>query len=219
MVVDLTPFGFTPTESLVYATLLKLGPSTGYAVAGRARVARANAYAALEGLVHQGAAARVAGRPARYRPTDPATLLAGLAGRQGEALDRLARSLAGAGRAIEPVTSEVQGARALANVVSQLVARAQRSVRGVIAQDLWRPTLPAWRRAAARAELDVRIAGDALDEEGLSRGAVAAGVPTTLVIDDAHVVLAHAEGSDFAGLWSSHPLIARLAGAALEHLA
>ncbi|MGH9818242.1 MAG: helix-turn-helix domain-containing protein, partial [Candidatus Acidiferrales bacterium] len=41
---DLTPFGFTPTESLMYATLLRLGPSTGYAVARRARIARANAY-------------------------------------------------------------------------------------------------------------------------------------------------------------------------------
>src|SRR6185295_16453684 len=27
---DLTPFGFTPTESLVYTVLLRLGPSTGY---------------------------------------------------------------------------------------------------------------------------------------------------------------------------------------------
>ena len=31
--VDLTPFGFTPTESQVYGALLRLGPSTGYAVA------------------------------------------------------------------------------------------------------------------------------------------------------------------------------------------
>src|SRR5881409_3603910 len=95
--VDLTPFGFTPTESLVYATLLRLGPSTGYAVARGARVARANAYGALEGLVTRGAATRTpraeGGRPARYRPTDPGALLAHLATLQGEALDRLARAL------------------------------------------------------------------------------------------------------------------------------
>src|SRR5439155_316046 len=33
MAADLTPFGFTTTESLVYTTLLRLGPVTGYAVA------------------------------------------------------------------------------------------------------------------------------------------------------------------------------------------
>jgi hypothetical protein len=155
----------------------------------------------------------------RYRPTDPTTLVAGLAARQGEALDRLARSLASAARTVEPTTREVQGDRALTNVVSQLVARAERSVRGVIAQPLWRPTLPAWRRAAARADLNVWIAGEAPGEEGLARGAVAPDTPTTLVIDEAHVVLAEHAGSDFAGLWSSHPLIARLAGAALDRLA
>ena len=31
--LDLTPFGFTPTESSIYETLLDLGPSSGYAVA------------------------------------------------------------------------------------------------------------------------------------------------------------------------------------------
>ena len=216
--VDLTPFGFTPTESVAYATLLLLGPSTGYAVARRARIARANAYAALEGLVQEGAASRVAGRPARYRPTDPTTLLAGLAGRQGQALDRLARALERVPRVVESVTHEVQGTRGLANVVSQLVARAEHSVRGVIAQELWRPTLPAWRRAATRAELDVRVAGEAADDEGLSRGTLPPGTPTTLVIDDTHVVLATARDGDPVGLWTSHPEIARLARSALERL-
>src|SRR6266536_6376790 len=95
--LDLTPFGFTPTESLVYATLLRLGPSTGYAVARTARLARANAYSALEGLVTRGAASRTPppGRPARYRPTDPQALIAQLAMDQGAALDRLGRDLRG----------------------------------------------------------------------------------------------------------------------------
>src|SRR5438477_7784123 len=91
--IDLTPFGFTPTESLVYAALLRLGPSTGYGVARATRLARANAYAALEGLVERGAAHRSAGRPRQYRPGDPHALLAQLAALQGEALDRLAGAL------------------------------------------------------------------------------------------------------------------------------
>src|SRR5437899_2066439 len=72
--LDLTPFGFTATESLAYAALLRLGPSTGYAVAHAARVARANTYGALEGLVGRTAALRLPGRPPhaatdRCRPT------------------------------------------------------------------------------------------------------------------------------------------------------
>src|SRR4029077_11000093 len=89
--LDLTPFGFTPTESLVYATLLRLGPSTGYAVARSARLARANAYGALEGLVARGAATRTPppNRPARYRPADPPALLGHPATVRGGGLGRL----------------------------------------------------------------------------------------------------------------------------------
>src|SRR5207249_7444369 len=81
--VDLTPFGFTATESVVYSALLRLGPATGYGVGRATRLARANAYAALEGLVTRGAAQRAAGRPAQYRPADPGALLARLAAEQG----------------------------------------------------------------------------------------------------------------------------------------
>ena len=161
MPIDLTPFGFTPTESLVYATLLRLGPSTGYAVARGARLARANAYGALEGLVSRGATTRTPPpqRPARYRPTDPQALIAQLATLQGEALDRLGRALRDFSRPGEPVTREVAGSRAVANLVMQLVARAERSVTGIMALELWRPTLPAWRRAAERARMSVRVRG------------------------------------------------------------
>src|SRR5207247_684036 len=91
--VDLTPFGFTPTESVVYAALLQLGPSTGYGVSRATRLARANAYGALAGLVTRGAAHRTPGRPVQYRPTDPQALLAHLAAQPGDALDRLSRAV------------------------------------------------------------------------------------------------------------------------------
>src|SRR2546430_14172940 len=68
---DLTPFGFTTTESLVYRALLHLGPATGYAVARAARLARANAYGALDGLVTRGAATKAAGGPRRLPPPHP----------------------------------------------------------------------------------------------------------------------------------------------------
>ncbi len=59
--IDLTPFGFTPTENLAYGALLDLGPSSGYAVAKELSIARANAYQALNGLVAKGAAVITAG--------------------------------------------------------------------------------------------------------------------------------------------------------------
>ncbi len=92
--IDLTPFGFTPTESLIYEVLLTGGPGTGYTIARGAGLARANVYAALEGLVTKGAARVEDGRPRRFRPEPPTTLLARLTDRQGEAIDRLSRRAA-----------------------------------------------------------------------------------------------------------------------------
>jgi Sugar-specific transcriptional regulator TrmB len=228
--VDLTPFGFTPTESLVYITLLRLGPSTGYAVARGARVARANAYGALAGLVTRGAASPVpgGGRPIRYRPTDPGALLAHLAALQGEALDRLAHALRDASQPRESATKEVAGARAIANLILQLVARAERRVEGVLADELWRPTLPAWRRAASRetdggrVQLELRLTGDGSPSpplppgaEGIVTGVAPAGTPTLLVVDEAQTVMTSGAGDQISGLWSSHPLIVALARRAL----
>ncbi|HEU5260692.1 MAG TPA: helix-turn-helix domain-containing protein [Gemmatimonadales bacterium] len=215
--VDLTPFGFTPTESLVYGALVQLGPSTGYAVAHATRLARANAYGALAGLVNRSAATRQPGRPARYRPADPPALLAQLAAQQGEALDRLAHTLQETAHPVEPETRGVVGARALGNLILQLVARAERRVVGVIAPELLRPTLPAWRRAASRAEVELRVAGEApADADTLLAGVVAAESPTLLVIDEAHTVAATGAGDRIIGMWSSHPVVLVLARAALR---
>src|SRR5678815_5993959 len=76
--LDLTPFGFTPTESLIYEVMLTEGPGTGYGIARSAGLARANAYSALEGLVTKGAARVEGGRPKRYRPEPPSALLLSL---------------------------------------------------------------------------------------------------------------------------------------------
>lgn len=217
--LDLTPFGFTPTESLAYSTLLRLGPSTGYAVARGARLARANAYGALDGLVLRGAASRSsAGRPARYRPTDPQALLAQLAVQQGEALDRLSRELRDAARPSAPITKEVAGSRAVANLIMQLVARSERRVEGIMVAELWRPTLPAWRRAGERAQVDLRLHGDVpADAPPWLRPAPpsAAGL-TALVLDESQLIATSGEGDAIAGLWSSHPLLVMLARHALE---
>ncbi len=81
--VDLTPFGFTPTESRVYAVLLSGGPGTGYAIARSAGLARANTYSALEGLVTKGAARAEPGQPRRFRAEPPPGVLARVATHPG----------------------------------------------------------------------------------------------------------------------------------------
>ena len=195
----------------MYRALLELGPSTGYAVARAAGYARTNAYAALEGLLRRGAAQRASGRPARYRATDPQSLLLQLSGEQGERLERLARAVAGLHKPIEPVTRVVEGSRAIGNVIQQLVARAAQRVDGVVAAELWAPTLPAWRHAARRAKVQVRISGDTADPEGLATGQIAPGTPTTLVVDDQFTLAATGAGPSMTALWSSHPLVVLLA--------
>ena len=116
---------------------------------------------------------------------------------------------------VEPLTRELEGGRAVTNVVHQLVARAERRIEGVLAAGLWRPTLPAWRRAATRATLQVRLAGDGADTEGLTLPAAAANHPTMLLVDGVHSLIASGADDGLAGLWSSHPLIALLTRAAL----
>lgn len=218
--IDLTPFGFTATESQAYAALLRLGPSTGYAVAHAMRVARANTYGALEGLVGRTAALRLPGRPARYRAADPAALIAQLAGQQGEALDRLSRSLRDASAPSEPETRSVTGGRAVANLIMQVVARTEGRAEGVLSAELLRPTLPAWRRAKERAALELRVAGDVpVEASPILSGTVSGDLPTVLLIDDVQTVVVAGSGETTAGMWSSHPAVAALARAWIRGLA
>src|SRR5215213_2199674 len=108
MALDLTNFGFTPTESLVYEVLLKHGPGTGYAIARAAGLARANAYSALEGLVSKGAARVETGRPRRYRPESPAGLIARISSNHGAALERLSSDLENISTSASPTIVEIE---------------------------------------------------------------------------------------------------------------
>ena len=123
--IDLTRFGFTPTESLVYQVLLTAGPGTGYAIARGAGLARANAYSALEGLVSKGAARVEGTRPRRYRPEAPAALIARISNDHGQALERLSREL---DAALVPDTEtlvEVVSGRSLLQLITHDIALAR----------------------------------------------------------------------------------------------
>jgi sugar-specific transcriptional regulator TrmB len=108
-------FGFTPTEAKAYEALLRLGPSTGYAVARALGVARANTYQALEVLARRGAARKVAGRPATFVALPPVALVAELERtfrRELGALEVALRSLVRAGAAGQASDLEILVARA-----------------------------------------------------------------------------------------------------------
>ena len=145
-------------------------------------------------------------------------MLAQLATLQGEALDRLGRELKGLSQQGDPVTREVAGARAVANLIMQLVARAERRVEGIVAVELWRPTLPAWRRAGERAQMDVKVRGEPPSDAPAWLGSATADAPaaTILVTDEAQLVVTAGDGEAIAGLWTSHPLIVMLARRALQ---
>src|SRR5688572_11869685 len=126
--IDLTHFGFTPTESLVYEVLLTGGPGTGYALARAAGLARANAYSALEGLVSKGAARVEGGRPRQYRPEPPTSLIARISNDQGLALERLSADLETIAVPATPTVVEIETIRAVLQLITHDIARASRSV-------------------------------------------------------------------------------------------
>src|SRR5215207_8292842 len=147
--LDLTRFGFTPTEGLVYEVLLTGGPGTGYAIARTAGLARANAYSALEGLVAKGAARVDGGRPRRYRPEAPAALIARISNDHGQALERLSRELDAASVPETETLVEVLSSRALLQLITHDVARATESVGLLAPPDAYPLLAPALRRPYA----------------------------------------------------------------------
>jgi sugar-specific transcriptional regulator TrmB len=222
--IDLTPFGFTPTESLVYEVLLTGGPGTGYAVARAAGLARANAYSALEALVQKGAARADAGRPKRYRPEPPAALVARIANRHGEALDLLGSQLQGIAVPSSPSLVEIDSPRAALQLITHDVARARESVELFAPGDAFPLLAPALRRAlAAGAALRLRAAGpaalDFADVEAVTVPESAwPGTPLIAVVDVRSAVIAARRGPEVSGHWStaaSFVAAARLAQLAL----
>ena len=220
--VDLTHFGFTPTEGLVYQVLLSGGPGTGYAIARSAGLARANAYSALEGLVSKGAARVDGGRPKRYRPEAPAALLARISNDHGQALERLSRELDAASVPGTETLVEVLSGRALLQLITHDVARATESVGLLAPPDAYPLLAPALRRPYS-AGLPLGLASTAPVELGFVPVEVVAteghrwpGMPIILVVDDRSAILAARNGNEVRGHWSTATSFVAGARLALE---
>lgn len=148
--IDLTPFGFTPTENLAYGALLDLGPSSGYGLAKELSIARANAYQALNGLVGKGAAVRTDEQPQRYRAERPDAVLARLVGENARRLDQLEQQIAGERPADGDSLIPVVGRRSLADTALRTAGREPSDLNCIGPSDLIAELSPAWRHRQVR---------------------------------------------------------------------
>jgi sugar-specific transcriptional regulator TrmB len=216
--INLTHFGFTPTESLVYEVLLTGGPGTGYAIARLAGLARANAYSALEGLVSKGAARVDPGRPKRYRPESPTALIARISTDHGMAMDQLSSDLDAISVPSTPTLVEIESGRAVLQLITHDVARATVSVSLLAPPDAFPILAPALRRPFS-AGLPLALCATAPVELGFAQVRVVSdghgwpGMPIIAVVDQRSAILASRSGGDVRGHWSTAP--AFVAGARL----
>ena len=67
---NLTSFGLTRQEAVIYTTLLSHGDMTGYEVSKETGISRSNAYAALSSLVDKGASYLIEGDSTKYHPVN-----------------------------------------------------------------------------------------------------------------------------------------------------
>jgi HTH-type transcriptional regulator, sugar sensing transcriptional regulator len=219
--IDLTHFGFTPTESLVYEVLLTSGPGTGYAIARSAGLARANAYSALEGLVAKGAARVEGGRPRQYRPEAPAGLIARIAHNHGLALDRLSTDLETIAVPSTPTVVEIESGRAVLQLITHDVARASRSVGLLAPPDAFPLLAPALRRPVS-AGLPVSLWSTGPVDLGFASVELVSGdhgwpgMPILAVVDDRSAIVGFRQGNEVRGHWSTAPAFVAAARLALE---
>ncbi len=209
--LDLTGFGFTPTESLVYEVLVRGGPGTGYAIARAAGLARANAYSALEGLVKKGGARVEEGRPKRYRPEPPSTLIARIIDNQAQSLDSLAAVLSDISVPATPTLVELVSVRGVLQILSHEIARAQTRVMLVAPADAFPALTPALRKASAGG-VALSLASPGIVDllfASVDPAATPAGWPgdpVLFVVDDRGAVMAGRQGDQVAGHWGTDPV-------------
>ena len=221
--LDLTPFGFTPTESLAYGALTDVGPQTGYGLARALSIARANAYQALRGLVAKGAVTATSQRPERYRPVQPPTLVALIAAREAGKLDRLETQLSQLSGAGAPGIVTVAGERSLLDLTMRTAARAAGSVTCIAPARLLASLAPAWhKRAGEKAATELWYLGDAppspLPVEPSGQVATSTAeryfaAPILLLVAPEASVLAILGAAGPSGYWTSDPVLAAAARA------
>lgn len=223
---DLTPFGFTPTETTVYFALLGRGPSTGYAVARDLSMARANAYQALRGLVAKGAAAAVGDDPPKFRAVRPDALYAQIVDAQTQKLDRLETDLARAPQPGADAVVRISGRRAATELMSRTAARETGPVRILAPLSLLSALVPVLRKRAADASettIWVLGAGGELpvpitDAVPVARVREFFPMDVALMTAGGSALIARLEGAELDAMWSGDPAFVGLVRGTLAAL-
>lgn len=225
-IIDLTPFGFTQTENLAYGALLEHGPSSGYALAKKLSVARANAYQALNGLTKKSAAIVTDDRPQKFRPVRPEALLAHLSNIQAERLDALEKQIRSAPAVAADSLVPIEGKRSLITIATQTAARETGAISCLGPADVLQAVAPAWRkRQADGQETSLWVVGEMMDlpvepigtipEERLT--GLFRGQPFILAGSHAFIV-AQIFADNTTGYWVTDPIMGPLILATLAHL-
>jgi sugar-specific transcriptional regulator TrmB len=214
--INLTPFGFTPTENLAYGALLEMGPSSGYALAKELSIARANAYQALNGLVAKGAAGATQDQPQRYRAERPDAILARVIDSEARKLDALAAQVDTVGQREGAAIVELQGGRSLVDISLRTLAREPGEVTCLADPALVAVLGPAWRhRETASRMSSVWLLGEDPGDLPVSlAGLVETERTETLLGEGGFVllagdvaVIATASGDEISGYWTSDATI------------
>ena len=201
--IDLTPFGFTPTESLAFDALLELGPASGYAVAKHIGVARANAYQALNGLVGKGAASLIEENPQRFRAVKPEAMLTMIASTEAGKLATLEQQVRERGGADgDHAIVPVEGERAFLEMVTRSAGREAGPVWCVAPQALLDQLQPIWRKR---------------DADGSANHLTAAPDGVVLFASSAAAIIA-GDTEPLSGHWFSEPAIIATVRHAVEHI-
>lgn len=209
MSIDLTPFGFTPTESLAYEALLTLGPASGYAVAKEISIARANAYQALNGLVSKNAAVLIDENPLRFRAIRPDALLARIAGIEAGKLAAFELQVRERGGTGDDAIVPLEGERGLLEVLTRWAGRTEGEVWCVAPQRLLDALQPVWRKREADGSITRLWAGETLRAEraGLPEAAVLFWCPEAGVL-----------AGPTKGHWFSDPILMATTRLAIERI-
>jgi hypothetical protein len=129
--------------------LLDLGPATGYQVGKQLGVARANAYAALDGLVGKGAARLQSPDPKVYRATRPDDLVAELGRVTIARVELLEQQFASKSPHGAASIQEFSGLREFRELAIRLAARDPEPVRFLGTPDTAATLTPVWRKREA----------------------------------------------------------------------
>ena len=224
---DLTPFGFTPTETSAYFALLGRGPSSGYAVARELSIAQANAYQALRGLVTKGAAHILGESPPKFRAVRPESLYAQIVDTQSRGLDKLEAELASVPQAgAEPVV-RISGKRAVLELMSRTAARESGEISLLGPLVVLAALVPVLRkRAADAAATKVWVVGACgqlpvpiTDSLPVARIVEFFSSDVALLVSPSGALVAKVDnGGELDGLWSGEPAFTGVVRAALAAL-